>query len=74
MLYTITARISGFVAPGEVRTEADTAKQALAIAEKFDRDGRHDITISNAEGDSFDLDQFRLVVLSAGWRDDAPRT
>ena len=74
MVYTITATISGFVPPGEIRTEADTAKQALAIAEKFDREGRHGIKITDADGDAFDLDQFRMIVSTAGWEDDAPRT
>jgi hypothetical protein len=73
MRYTITAPITGFVSPGGIAAQAYTAREALAVAEELAKGDRHGITITSADGASFDLDQFRELVQTSG-SDEAGRS
>ena len=61
MRYLITAE-GGGVEP--VAAEAESAKEALRRAEEFSERGMLNVTITSADGQAFDLAQFKSVVHS----------
>jgi hypothetical protein len=58
-------------AGGEMATSGETAKKALEIARQWAAQGASNIIITNAEGESYDLDHFGTI---ASTKDDGSDT
>jgi hypothetical protein len=71
MQYAITAPIPGLVPPGEIAAQAETAAEALVLAEEIARGGRRGVMITDPDGELFDLDQFRAIVQRSGCAEQA---
>jgi hypothetical protein len=57
MLFIVKWRLQGETA----QTEATTAKEALHKAQEVMADGAEDISITNPQGECFDIDYFGLI-------------
>ena len=65
MQYTITAPIPGVGPLGEIAAQAETAVEALFVADEIARGGRP-VLIRDRDGEFFGLDQFRAIVQRSG--------
>jgi hypothetical protein len=74
MAFLITGHKPG-LAGAFVRTDAHTAADALRFAREWAEQGVRGITILNPKGESYDVDEFGMVVTTKQeWHQDADRT